>query len=111
MGRAFAAVGQVLNLKFFNVNLFWCLHLEIISALEFNSFPGSALAIINFSDRHRSHFRDPQMYGADFTIMSHLMSKSTSLSLSVKMQLDNSVFDVTRTFFCQMSLYDQHIFI
>ena len=58
--------------------LFWCLHLETNSALEFNRDSGSEVAIRTFSVRQRSHFLVPHEYGAALDRISHLISNSVA---------------------------------
>ena len=55
-----------LFLKHFSVNLFMCRHFETSSLRLFNKLAELALAIINFSHKHKLHFLIPQMYGCAF---------------------------------------------
>ena len=52
-----------LFLKHFSVNLFKRPHFETSSSHLFNKLSELALAISNFSHKHKSHFLVPQMYG------------------------------------------------
>ena len=55
-----------LFLKHFSVNLFMWRHFEISSSRLFNKLAELALAISNFSHKHKSLFLVPQMYGCAF---------------------------------------------
>ena len=55
-----------LFLKHFSVNLFMGRHFETSSSRLFNKLAELALAIINLSHKHKSHFLVPQMYGCAF---------------------------------------------
>ena len=75
------------------MNFLLCLHVEIISALEFSNFSGSALEINSFSVKQISHFLDPHMYGAAVAAISHEMLNFLSCSLSDQMYCDSLVSD------------------
>ena len=54
------------TLKFFKRNLFVWRHFEMISERWFRRESFSARAIVSFSVRHKSHLREPHLYGDAF---------------------------------------------
>ena len=71
-------------------NLFLWRHLEISSVLLFSRSFGSALTMATFSDRQRSHFLVPHMYGDANDAMLHLRMKFALLSFSFHICLESS---------------------
>ena len=64
-------ITSYLFLKHFSVNLFMWWHFKTSSSRLFNKLAELALAISNFSHKHKSHFLVPQLYGCAFITINH----------------------------------------
>ena len=73
------------------LNLFLCRHFETNSPLELRRVLGSALAMMSFSVRQRSHLLVPVLYGELVAAIDHDMLYSLFLFLSSQMCSASSV--------------------
>ena len=80
-----------LLLKFLSKNLSMCLHFDESSDLLFMSFPLLFWRIISFSAVHRSHLRDPPLYGAVVLMVFQLTSGFFPLLRRAHTSFDSSV--------------------
>ena len=66
-------------------------HFETSSSRLFNKVAQLALAIINFSYKHKSHFVVPQIYGCAFIALNQSIVWFLQFSFNFHMQLESSV--------------------
>ena len=79
----------IVHFMFAVIDLPLCRHLDHHSVRFFKKSTFSNRVIATFSGRHKSHFREPHLYGIGFVFIRHFRQNSVLLSFSDKKVFDN----------------------